>query len=98
MVEAKLLYREKYLYADGAVREMVLWKLPWPTTTRPEGIKYRLHYGLRGGTCLVRYDNESGKGDHRHFRDKEAPYRFKSVEKLVSDFLRDIERLRGGKT
>ena len=25
---AKLIYREKYIYYDGAIREMVLWQLP----------------------------------------------------------------------
>jgi len=94
MVEAELLYREKYVYFDGNIREMVLWKLPNSTIDRPDGIKYRLYYGTRDGICLVRYDNESGKGDHRHCLDSEKPYRFESIEKLVSDFLTDIERLR----
>jgi hypothetical protein len=86
-MKARLLYREKYIYADGAIREMVLWQLP-------DGLKCRLYYGLANGTCLLRYDNETGKGDHRHFLDKELPYRFKNVETLVADFLSDIEYAR----
>lgn len=96
MVEARLTYRQRYVYADGALREMVLRRLPQKSAERPQGIKYRLYYGLADGTCLVRYDNESGKGDHRHFGTKEASYRFVSVEALVAEFLSDIERLRGG--
>ena len=47
------------------------------------------------GKCLVRYDNERGKGDHRHASDLEAPYDFTSVEQLIRDFKTDIDRLRG---
>ena len=60
----------------------------------PFGIKYRLYYGLAGGTCIVRYDNEIGSGHHRHFMDKEAPYQCKNVETLVVDFLAGIASAR----
>ena len=85
-----MIYREKYIYTDGAIREMVLWQLPEESSDKPHGIKYRLYYGLADGTCLVRYDNEAGKGDHRHLGDKEEPYKFRNVETLVADFLADI--------
>lgn len=42
---------------------------------------------------MLRYDNEAGKGDHRHFRGKEARYAFETVEKLLTAFQRDIERI-----
>jgi hypothetical protein len=93
-MQARLLYREIYIYADGAIREMVLWQLPGKFTDERYGLKYRLYYGLANGTCLVRYDNETGKGDHRHFLDKDLPYRFKNVETLVADFFSDIEYAR----
>ena len=75
---------------------MVLWKLPRPTADRPHGLKYRFYYGSADGRCLVRYDNERGKGDHRHAPGAEEPYEFESVEKLVADYLRDIARIRRG--
>jgi hypothetical protein len=53
--------------------------------------KYRLAYVVRGGYAL-RYDNEAGKGDHRHFGGKESAYVFTSPEQLISDFLKDILR------
>lgn len=90
-----MVYRSKMIYPDGAIREMVIWQLPRRSADRPHALKYRLYYGDADGNCLVRYDNERGKGDHRHFRGKEEPYRFQSVEKLVADFQRDIEKLRG---
>ncbi len=95
---ATLLYRERFIYADGTIREMVIWRLPGTSKDRRHGLKYRLYYGLADGTCLVRYDNEFGKGDHRHYGSgrQEQSYRFVDVETLVRDFLADIAKLRGG--
>lgn len=93
---AKLIHHSKYLYRDGAIREMILWELPTPTRFRRHKLKYRLFYGLKDGTPVIRYDNEKGKGDHRHFGDREEPYYFKNVENLMADFLKDIKTIRGG--
>lgn len=91
---AKLIFRDKYLYADGAIREMVIWQLPKADNERRHGLKYRLYYGYPGKS-LVRYDNERGKGDHRHEENQEYRYTFVSVERLIKDFQADIARLRG---
>ena len=96
-MKAKLIYREKYIYEDGAIREMVLWQLPGRTEVKSNALKYRLYYGRPDGTCIVRYDNETGKGDHRHTGQKEEPYSFEGVETLVADFLEDIDRVRRGR-
>ena len=95
-MQLKLIYWGKYFYADGTIRKMVLWQLSEKTAKIPHGLKYRLYYGLADGTCIVRYDNETGKGDHRHKREQEEPYQFKDVETLVADFLKDIEKARRG--
>ena len=60
---------------------------------RPHGLKYSLYYG-RAGERIVGYDNERGKGDHKHVEGREKRYRFVSVEQLVADFLADVERIR----
>ena len=52
---------------------------------------YSLFYG-RAGERIVGYDNETGKGDHRHYREREEPYAFTDVETLVGDFLADLRR------
>ena len=91
---ATLLHRSRFVYADGALREMVLWRVP-RTAHHSSGLKYRLYYGDVEGNCLVRYDNERGKGDHRHGIDGEKSYRFTEVDVLVADFLSDIRRIRG---
>ncbi|MEK6747710.1 MAG: DUF6516 family protein [Pseudomonadota bacterium] len=74
--------------------EMVIWALPTATLERPHGLKYRLYCG-RNDECVVRYDNESGKGDHRHQGDVEEPYQFSSLDKLIVDFRADCVRLAG---
>jgi hypothetical protein len=38
----------------------------------------------------VRYDNERGKGDHRHVEGRELSYEFSSVERLLDDFESDM--------
>ena len=93
---ADLIFRSKFVYSDGAIREMVLWKLPKRTPANPHGFKYRLHYEHPDGKTYVRSDNEKGKGDHRHIRTHEEPYKFIDVKTLVANFLSDIEQIRGG--
>jgi hypothetical protein len=44
---------------------------------------------------LVGYDNERGKGDHRHFLDREEPYQWLGVDRLIGDFLADVKEFRG---
>ena len=44
------------------------------------------------GQRIVGYDNEAGKGDHRHYRDREEPYTLTSLEQLVADFEADVRK------
>lgn len=44
------------------------------------------------GECVIRYDNEAGKGDHVHLSGRECPYRFVSPDRLIGDFHDQIER------
>ena len=89
--KAALLFYQKTLLLNGGIVEMVIWRLPRPAPDRPHAIKYRLYYG-RGGKSIVRYDNETGKGDHRHLLNREEPYRFISIRKLRRDFEADVRR------
>ena len=43
------------------------------------------------GRCVLRFDNEAGKGGHYHIGDAEFPYRFESPEQLLSDFWRQVD-------
>jgi hypothetical protein len=93
--KAVLLLHEKLVREDGTIVELVVWRLPRATPDRPHRVKYRLYLG-RGGECLVRFDNVTGKGDHRHVAGKELPYRFISVAQLMRDFEADVTKY-GGK-
>jgi hypothetical protein len=93
-MRAKPWFRRKYICPDGAILEAVIWELPVPTSERPHGLKYRLYYGSADGATVIRYDNETGKGDHRHHGSREEPYRFRDVETLFADFMADVDRTR----
>ena len=54
--------------------------------------KYRLVY-LVEGRRVVGYDNERGKGDHKHLGDTEVPYRFVDVSTLLADFMHDVQEI-----
>nr|WP_196778594.1 DUF6516 family protein [Komagataeibacter melaceti] len=43
---------------------------------------------------MIRYDNEAGKGDHRHIAENDVPYRFLGIEELWADFWKDVETWR----
>ena len=94
-MKAQRIFYDKAVLPDGSIVEMTIWKLPRATSERPHGLKYSLFFGLNGQR-IVGYDNERGKGDHKHLGDVEIRYRFVSVEKLVADFLADVERVNGG--
>lgn len=90
---ATLIYRQRLDFDDGAILEIVVWRLPKPVEGCSHPYKYRLFYGLPG-LRLVGYDNERPKGDHRHQGDREESYAFTSPEKLIDDFLRDVGAMR----
>lgn len=89
-MKAALLLSRKHVYRAGLV-EMVIWKLPMKTAERPHGLKYRLVYVV-AGQRVVGYDNEAGKGDHRHIGGQEMPYRFVDVQTWIADFFMDVEK------
>lgn len=75
----------------GRIIEVVIWHLSEPLPGSPHPYKYRLFYGQSDGRCIVRYDNERGKVDHRHVADSEESYTFSTLRKLIEDFETDIE-------
>ncbi len=73
---------------------MTIWLVPKPAAGSAHAFKYSLFYGYPGNR-VVAYDNERGKGDHRHLEGREERYSFSTVEALVADFLSDVKRVRG---
>ncbi len=90
-MKAAYLMRTRILYSASAFAELVLWRVPRPVAGSRHGFKYRLVYVV-DGVSVIRYDNESGKGDHRHVADRETPYAFTTPDQLMADFQRDIAR------
>ena len=93
-MKATRIFYDRMDYPDGAILEMTIWAVPEPVPGSAHALKYSLFYGYPGRR-LVGYDNERGKGDHRHVEGREEPYTFTTPEKLVADFLADVENLRG---
>jgi len=93
-MKATRIFYDRMDLPDGAIVEMIIWQVPKPVPGSVHGLKYSLFYGYPGER-LVGYDNERGKGDHRHMDGIEQFYAFTTVEALIADFLADVKRLRG---
>lgn len=93
-MKATLVLTERVKLSDTSFAEIVIWQVPKPVLGCAHGFKYRLAY-VSNKVCVLRYDNEAGKGDHRHLDECEAPYVFTTLNQLVDDFWADIARLRG---
>ena len=52
--------------------------------------KYRLAFVV-DEVCVLRFDNEAGKGDHKHVGAEQMPYEFTTLEQLVADFRQAVE-------
>lgn len=92
MVKGKLIKHIKVVEDTGNIIEVKLWQVE-STSDKPHGYKYSLVYVVQGKR-VIGYDNAEGKGDHRHYGDKEGVYSFKSVDKLFEDFYNDIKRVK----
>ena len=88
---ASLLLRTRIIFSEHAFAELILWRVTQPLPGSLHSFKYRLAYVVEQ-KCVLRYDKEAGKGDHRHRGDAERMYRFTTPEKLIADFQADIER------
>jgi hypothetical protein len=92
-MNAILMLRQKKVLAEALFIEVVVWRVPQPLPGSAHRLKYRLAL-VSHGVCVLRYDNEAGKGDHRHLGEREMPYVFRGAEALIDDFLEDVARWR----
>ena len=90
-MKASLIARTRIVYSTRSFAELVLWRVPTPVPGSAHEFKYRLAYVV-DSVCVVRYDNEVGKGDHRHFGAIENTYKFSTPERLTIDFQKDMAR------
>jgi hypothetical protein len=93
-MKAQLLQRSRTEISESAFYEVVVWHVPSRVPGSAHPYKYRLALVIEG-ECVLRYDNERGKGDHRHMLGKEEPIGFTSLAALLADFKADAERILG---
>lgn len=87
---AEPLLDERHVLGESAFAELVIWRVPVPVRGSVHEYRYRLAL-IVDGKCVLRYDNEAGKGDHRHVGDQEGGYRFRGPKQLLADFWADVE-------
>lgn len=88
-MKAAELFRTKEIYGTGFV-EIVIWRVPEPVPPSDHPYKYRLVYVV-DGERVVGYNNERGKGDHKHIGAREEPYHFENPNQLMADFMADVK-------
>ena len=92
--KARKEFESSLLFPDGYFSRIRIWEVAEPVHPSGHRFKYSCVYG-RSGERVVLYDNERGKGDHRHYGDHEEEYTFKDIEGLIADFMADVRRMRG---
>ena len=76
-MNARLMFNERYILSENSFVEMIVWLLSSTLSGSRHGFKYRLALVV-DGNCVLRYDNEAGKGDHKHIGEDAKPYIFTS--------------------
>lgn len=95
-MKAKLLLRRRLILSEISFAEIVIWQLVSPLDGSSHTYKYRLAYVVNG-ICVLRYDNEAGKGNHLHHGEHEYAYDFVSPEQLLKDFFSKIKQMENTK-
>lgn len=91
---AQLLYRKREVFqGENAFYEIVIWIVDPSVRGSNHEYKYRLAYVVND-ICVMRYDNEAGKGDHKHIGDNEYPTSFADIHDLLEQFHNDMIMLR----
>ena len=91
-MRAEPLLDERHVLSETAFVELVVWRVSEPVRGSQHRFRYRLALVVKG-ECVLRYDNEAGKGDHRHVGKKQHEYRFTNGEQLLTDFWADVEEV-----
>ena len=92
-MKGNLLINERHVLDVGAFVEIVVWRLPQSVRGSEHRFKYRLALVVEG-VCVLRFDKEAGKGDHKHVADSEEPYKFNDPEALLEDFWNEVDKWR----
>lgn len=89
-MKAEPLLKTKRAVAEAAFVDIKVWHVPQKVRGSNHDLKYSLAL-VHHDECVLRYDNEADKGDHKHIGDREVAYRFVDLARLEADFWKDVE-------
>lgn len=89
-MRAVLLLKERRVLGEDRFADIVIWRVPKPVPGSAHGFKYRLAL-IVDDVCVLRFDNEAGKGDHKHVDERQVPYDFTTLDRLVTDFWQAVD-------
>ena len=90
-MKAKQIFKRRVVISQGSFVELLIWEVPKPVVASEHDYKYSLAF-ICDGECVLRYDNEAGKGDHKHIGNIEVNYEFINIDQLIADFFEDVKR------
>ena len=90
-MDAELLVDRLDPLRDDAFQQLVIWRVPTPVRGSTHSFKYRLELVVND-VCVMRYDNEAGKGDHKHIGEEQVPIDFVDLATLLDEFDADVDR------
>ncbi len=92
-MQAELVLDERHDVSANSFAELRIWRVPKPVRGSSHVYKYGLAFVV-AEQCVLRFDNEAGKGDHKHIGAAEVPYLFVSPERLLADFWAEVDEWR----
>ncbi|MDO9077448.1 MAG: DUF6516 family protein [Brevundimonas sp.] len=92
-MKARLVRGDEVVVGEGETAYLRIWEVAAPVVGSTHFYKYSLAF-VCDEVCVVRFDNERGKGDHVHIDDAEVPYEFHDLNRLDDDFWRTLREWR----
>jgi hypothetical protein len=92
-MKAELIIKQRLILTETLFVEAVVWKVAPPVRGSDHTFKYRLAL-VSGGVCVLRYDNEVGKGEHKHVDGREVAFAFVYLDTLLDAFFAEVEQWR----
>lgn len=89
-MKAKLLFKDRGQLSPQAFYEATVWDVPEPVPPSEHSFKYSLVL-IENGVRVLGFDNERGKGDHKHVGQAEFDYPFVSIDQLLADFFSEVK-------
>lgn len=92
-MKARLVREDEVVVGEDETAYLRIWEVAVPVVGSTHLYKYSLAF-VCDELCVVRFDNERGKGDHVHINDAEVPYKFHDLNRLDDDVWRTLREWR----